>query len=168
MVSERGGMFLKDTESLAAIIDQMADKRLKAEYLSYGSLSLEAAFPNRKLVVYTLVDGRPERIAGITLGDLEVTRRGGPTLRLTYNSKEVEVGVSPTKIGDREIFLQIPQRFELKWTGKNTRLGEVQFVPHYAVLVKSRSKEFHQVDQHTYCVTLNKFRERFPDLDFRF
>lgn len=168
VVAERKSAFLDDAASLRAIIEQMPDPRLRQEYESYKALHLESTFPNRKMVVYTLMDGYPERCSELIFGDLTMTRIGGPVVSISYEREEVEVGVSPVKIGDRDLFFQIPQHFELKWSGKLTNRGRVEFVPHYAVLVKTRSKEFQQVDGDTYAPTLNKFRERFPSLDMRF
>lgn len=167
MATERVSKFLDDAASLRAIIMQMP-KGAREEYESYGALSLEASFPNRRMVVYTLAGGRPVRLASLVFGDLEVSRREGPTVKLTHEGAAVTASISPLKLEGRDVFIQVPQRFELKWTGKPTEAGEVQFVPHYAVLIKTRSKEFHQVEGHTYCTTLNKFRERFPDLNIRY
>lgn len=167
MVIDRGGKFLDDAASLRAIIAQMPES-LREEYEGYGALSLEAAFPNRRMVVYTLLEGQPTRIVNLVFGDLDVSRREGASMEITHDGETLSVGMRPTKLRGRDLFLQVPQRFELKWSGKSTETHGVQFVPHYAVLIKTRSKEFHQVEGHTYCATLNKFRERFPGLNIRY
>lgn len=163
----KGGQFLDDHESLQALVDQMP-RQERDLYRSYGALLLEAAFPNRRMVVYTLKDKRPVDIEILNFGDLEMDRVGGCLVHMSDSMGEFSIGMMPTRYRDRELFLHIPQNFTFKWKGKQTSDGKVQFVPHYAVLVKSRSKEIHQVDGHTYCATFNKFRERWPDLNLRY
>ena len=159
--------FLDDKDSMTAIVEGLPPAT-REEYKSYRSLSLEAVFPNRILVVYDLVDCRPENSELLKFGDLKVTRIDGPVMEVQRGGKTLEIGVLPVKLGEREIFLQAPQSFELKWKGKRTPEGGVNFIPHYAVLIKSRSREHLQVDRHTYCVTLNKYTERFPDSKIRY
>jgi hypothetical protein len=163
----QGGQFLDDRESLVALVNSMS-RAEKETYQSFGALMLEAAFPNRRMVVYTLRNGRPSDIEILTFGDLEMARIGGATVHVADTKGEFEIGMVPTRYRSRDLFLHIPQNFTYKWKGKRNSEGKVQFVPHYAVLVKSRSKEIHQVEGHTYCATFNKFRERWPDLDLRY
>jgi hypothetical protein len=167
MAGERVSRFLDDAASLAAIVRGMPAGD-RDDYLSYGALAKEASFPNRKLVVYTLRSGRPADISVLTCGDLTATRIVGPVVDVSDEKGTVSVGVKPLRWRGRDLFIQVPQHFELKWTGKDMGASGVQFVPHYALLLKTRSKEFHQVEGHTYCVTLNKFRERFPDINVRY
>lgn len=166
MASDKG-RFLDDRESLEAIVKAMppADRDV---YEQYGALVKEAVFPNRKLVVYTLLDGRPQNISMPTVGDLSLDRINGPVATISDEKGSEKVSVTPTRWRGRDLFLQVPQHFELKWTGKAAGEGVVHFVPSYALLFKTRSKEFHQVEGHTYCATLNKFRERWPDVTLRY
>jgi hypothetical protein len=165
--SRRGGQFMDDRESLMALVEQMPRVEKEA-YKSYGALNVEAAFPNRKMVVYTLRGGRPENIEILNFGDLVMERIGGPAVLVSDQHGEFSIGMTPTRYRGRDLFLHVPQNFAFHWKGKQTPDGKVQFVPHYAVLVKTRSKEIHQVEGHTYCVTFNKFQERFPDLKLRY
>lgn len=162
------GRFLEDRASLDAIVKCMPDFA-RAEYLSYGALELLAGFPNRQLVVYTLARGRPTDIELLRLGNMQLVGYSGPTVEVAGEQESVLVGVTPVQIlPGRDLFLQVPQRFEFKWKGKVSDSGGVQFAPHYTILTKTRSKEFHQVESHTYCVTLNQFRERFPEVPVRY
>jgi hypothetical protein len=167
MVVEKPGRFMDDASSLSALIS-LLPRPERQTYLSYGALSKEAAFPNRKLVVYTLRAGRPDNVSLLTTGDMTLSRISGPVVDVSDEAGTVEVGVMPVRWRGRDLFLQVPQHFELKWTGKDVGLAGVQFVPQYALLTKTRSKEIHQVEGHTYCVTMNKFRERFPDIPIRY
>lgn len=169
MVSDRTeGRFLDDGQSYRAIVAQLP-REVREEYDSYGSLNLEAAFPNRKLVVYTLRGGQACGVELWRLGDISLDRVKGPICELELPSGEVlHVGVLPHKVGSRDVFIHMPQNFTLKWKGKEAGSRGVQFVPHYAVLTKTRSKAHHQVEGHTYVETLNKFRERFPDYPIRY
>jgi hypothetical protein len=163
MATDRSGQFLDDHESLQALVDVMPDKD-REEYRSYGALTLDAVFPNRRMVVYTLRDKEPANIQMVLFGDIEMERIKGPTATIQDNRGDIGIGVVPTRYRDRDLFVHIPQNFVFKWKGKRTSTGQVQFVPHYAVLVKARSKEIHQIEGHTYCVTLKTFWERFPHL----
>lgn len=156
--------FLDDSQSLREIISRMpADER--RQYESFGFLAKEAAFPNRRLVVYDIVSGTPANVELLNVGDLTVTRLAGPVVDIEWRGKHLDVSVEPIKLPGREVFLQVPQHFEFKWTGKWTERG-VQFAPHYALLRKTRHRD--EVEGHTYCVTLNKFRERFPGIPVRY
>lgn len=167
MATERDGRFLTDKESLAELVELMPlNQRL--HYKDLKCLTLEAAFPNRRMVLYTLDKGRPEGVTTLLFGDIFISRISGPTISV-YDEEHnlpAEIGMVPAPWRDRDIYLQVPQHFELKWSGKYTDSG-VHFVPHYAVLIKSRSPELHQIDGHTYCTTLNKFRARFPGMQPR-
>lgn len=157
------GRFLDDAASLRALVEQMP-RGAQQEYKEFKALDLESGFPNRRMVVYTLDGTEPVNISKLLLGDMEMTRAGGPSITITDEQGTVQVGVSPKKWRDRHLFLHIPQNFIFKWKGKDTGAKGVHFVPHYAILIKTRSKEHHQIDGDTYCATWNKFAERFPDV----
>ncbi len=166
MASEKG-RFLDDRESLVAIVNSMPPGHREV-YDQYGALVKEAVFPNRKLVVYTLLDGRPQNISMLTVGDISLDRINGPVATISDEKGSEKVSVTPTRWRGRDLFLQVPQHFELKWTGKAAGEGVVHFLPSYALLFKTKSKEFHQVEGHTYVVTLNRFRERWPSVPLRY
>jgi hypothetical protein len=159
--------FLDDKESFDAIIQTLPPPLLE-EYRGYGALSLEAVFPNRVMVVYTLEGGSPKDVEILKFGDISVTRIGGPRVEIADQKGTLEVGLVPTRWRGRDVFLHVPQNFTFKWKGKRTPEKGVTFVPHYAILIKSRSREHLQVDGHTYCVTLNQFSERFPGVNARY
>jgi hypothetical protein len=159
--------FLDDAESLKALVDLMPEDEREA-YKSYGSMSLESAFPGRKMVVYTLHDKQPTDIVVITFGAFMCNWELGPNAEVADSRGQLQIGTIPKRYRPRDLFLHIPQNFSLRYKGRQKPRSDVDFVSHYAVLVKTRSKEIHQVESHTYCVTLNKFRERFPDLTIRY
>ncbi len=159
--------YLDDAQSLRAIIQTMGSGE-RAAYDSYGALSIEAAFPSRVLVVYTLSSGTPTRLSQLTFGDLEIVWPEPPKVTVSDEQGDVTVDVKPVRWRDRDLFLHVPQSFQLKYKGKRSGANGVQFVPHYAMLIKTLSKEHLQVEGHTYCVTLNKFRERFPQIPIRY
>lgn len=159
--------FLDDQESLKALIDRMTEPE-RSEYKSYGCLALESAFPGRKMVIYTLKGGRPSTIEIISFGELTVNWEVGPSVSVLDSGGQTEIVTTPKRLRPYDLFLHVPQSFTLKYKGRKSDSAGVDFVSHYAVLIKTRSKEIHQVEGHTYCVTLNKFRERFPDLKLRY
>lgn len=167
MEGTKDGRFLDDAGSFRAIVGMLGPSEREA-YEDLKALSLEAGFPNRRLVVYTLRGGLPEDVSMLLLGDFGYTKEAGPTVTVSDESGPVAVGVRPVWWRNRDLFLQVPQNFILKWKGKDSGPRGVQYVPHYAILIKTRSKEHHQVEGHTYCVTLNKFRERFPEVPIRY
>lgn len=167
MVVDRISKFLGDAESFEALIGCMLsdDRRV---YLAYKALYLESAFPNRQMVVYTLEGGEPCNVTRVSFGGMTLSEVDGLVVEVAVGSKRMRLGPVPAMLPGRDLFMQVPQHFELKWKGKYLDSGALQFTPHYAVLIKTRSKEFQQVDGDTYCATLNKFRERFPDLQTRY
>lgn len=153
--------FLEDAESLRALIERLPAPE-RAEYKSYGALALESAFPSRKLVAYTLSRGKAANVITLVLGEFRVTPEEGPVVEVEWNGGAEIISTTPTRIGKRDLFLHIPQNFVLTYKGRQNQKTGVGFIAHYAVLIKTRSKEIHQVDGHTYCCTLNRYRERFP------
>ena len=159
--------FLDDPSSMKALIELMPEPE-RQEYKDYKCLELESAFPGRKMVVYTLTGGKPSDITVISFGDFRVDWDNGPNFEVHDSLGLTVITSIPRRVRPRDVFLQVPQSFLLKYKGRTGGRSAVDFVSHYAVLIKTRSKEAHQVDGHTYCVALNKFRARFPDLAFRY
>lgn len=161
------GKFLDDGQSLRALVEKLPPKLLQL-YNDYGSLALESVFPNRKLVAYTLGVGGPAAVEIWSVGDLFLSRDGGPTSNITReDGSTLEFSTVPEKVPGRDVFIHVPQTFELKWKGKDTPRG-IQFVPHFACLLKTMSRINHQLEGHTYVETLNKFRGRFPEYPLRY
>jgi hypothetical protein len=165
---QNGKSFLDDRESLQAIVDSIPDPVERQAYKDFKGLSLESGFPNRKFVIYTLRNGVPTNIELLTLGEFSMDPYTGPEIQVHSGSYEMSVKLTPARFRGRDLFLHVPQSFELRWRGKRQRTDEVHFVPHYAVLIKSRSKPHLHIDGDTYCVRLNQFREMYPDLDVRY
>lgn len=159
--------FLEDRASLDAIVAQMPEGA-RRDYIEYGARSMESGFPGRRMVIYTLEGGKPGATEILTLGYMEMSKFDGPVITVADASGEVSVGLQPVRWRNRDLFLHIPQTFEFKWKGKESERGKLQFAPHYAILIKTKSREHLQVDGDTYCVTLNKFRERFPEVPIRY
>lgn len=161
MEASNGARFLDDKASRQALVDRMPPG-LRAEYQAYKLVTKEAAFPGRVLVVYTLEGGAPTNLDIITLHHLTVDQMSGPMAAASSEGQGVYyVGMVPTKWRGRDLFLQLPLEFIFKWKGKESNEG-VEFAPHYAILVKTRSRWDEKIDGHTYCATFNDFRERFP------
>ena len=161
------GRFLEDKESRQKLVDLMP-QALRDEYLGYKFVGKEAAFPGRVFVVYTLSRGQPTNLDIVTLGHLIVNTMVGPVAHATSEGQgNYPIGIVPSKWRGRDVFLQVPQEFIFKWKGKETEQG-VEFAPHYALLVKTRSRVDEQIELHSYCETLNDFRARFPGVPIRY
>lgn len=166
-MESKNGRFLDDAQSLKAIIATLPPIA-RGDYESYQSRTMEVVFPNRYLVVYTVRQARPSAIELWRFGDIVMERLSGPVAEVILPDNTLTlVSVTPKKVGQRDVYLHIPQSFEFKWRGKDAPKG-IQFVPHYAVLVKTKTREHAQVEGHTYCTTMNKFQERFPDVPVRY
>lgn len=159
--------FMDDRESFDLIVEGL-DGDVKQEYNSYGWRFLLPAFPGRKLVIYTLVGGTPRNIEVVTIDSIDVDTLGGPTAEVAGPSHVGVLTVYPQKFGKRDVFLHIPQKFEFRWKAKYVPSKGIQFGPHYAVMVKTRSKELLQIEGHTYCTTPNDFAERFPKVSLAY
>jgi hypothetical protein len=159
--------FLDDKESRRQLL-YMMPQELRDEYNSYKFVAKEAAFPGRVLVVYTLENGRPVNLDIVTLLALTVGQESGP---ISYASSEGQgsypIGMVPTKWRGRDLFVQLPLEFIFKWRGKEVDEG-VNFAPCYAILIKTKSRWDEWIEGHTYCATLNDFRERFPAVPVRY
>lgn len=157
--------FMEDRESFHALLDCLPAPE-RALYDSMESRALEAGFPGRKLVAYTLQAGRPVDVETLTFGAMRMSAVGGPSieLRSDKHSQELTIGMVPLKLPGKALFIQVPQKFEFKWKGKRGGSGGVNFAPHYAVLIRSQSKPHLKADGDTFCVRLNEFRELFPDI----
>lgn len=160
--------FMDDFESLQTLV-KLAGPDIEVMWDNHKHLAKEAAFPGRKLVVYTLENGKPEDIEIISLSHLHVGSESGPWIEIVSNRREDKQYVStvPTRVYDRDLLILMPQKFEVRWSGRHGRTG-VNFAAHYALLTKSRDKPDLKRDGGTYCLSFNKFRQMFPDLDFRY
>lgn len=159
--------YLDDQSSLRALVGMMPDEE-RAIYMGYKSLTLEAAFPGRKMVIFTLRGGKATDVEMISFGDLCVDWDTGPNATVEDSRGKTQILAVPKRIRPRELFLHIPQSFNLRYKGRRDSPGGVKFMSHYAILVKTRSKVTLQIEGDTYCVTLNDFRERYPDLRLRY
>lgn len=167
MENKRGARFLDDNESRQELLCRMPPA-LRAEYQSYRLVTKEAAFPGRVLVVYTLKGGQPTNLDIVTLRHLTVDQTNGPlTFATSEGQGDYPIGMVPSKWRGRDLFLQLPLEFIFKWKGKESG-NDVNFVSHYAILIKSRSRWDERIDGDTYCATLNDFRERFPGVPVRY
>lgn len=155
-------VYLTDKDSLDALVGEMPPAE-RAEYKSYKSLALESAFPGRRMVVYTLRGGVPADIEVFQFGEICVPLKDPPTIRVFYKRREALFGPVPERLADRDVFLSVPQNFVFRWGGQLID-GVLQFRAQYAVLIKTKSAESRAVEGHTYCVTLKRFTERYPEL----
>lgn len=151
---------LTDAQSLRELINFMPP-HLAEEYLEYRSLTMDSAFPGRVLVVYTLQGGEPDQIDLVKFGEIEVRVQTPPSIRVTFKGRQQLITPIPTKLGDRDVFLSVPQNFVFRWGGQKVD-GRLDFRPHYAILVKTRSKDDRKVDGDTYCTNLKRFKEMYP------
>lgn len=154
--------YLTDAESLQALIDAMPPRE-RAEYLSYRSRTLEPAFSGRIMVIYDIKAGVPSNIEVLRFMDFWVGFQESPRFKVQYRMKDYQISAVPSRVNARDVFLSVPQNFILRWAGQMTQTG-LQFRPQYAVLIQTRSKESALVEGHTYCVTLKRFKDRYPHL----
>jgi hypothetical protein len=154
--------FLDDKQSLNELLEFMP-QRERVEYQGFRWLSMEPAFPGRKMVVYTIGGGRPTNIDVISFGEIAVGIKEMPTARMFYRNRDQLITPIPSRIADRDVFISIPQHFEFRWAGQEFK-GELEFRAHYAVLIKSQSRDALNIEGHTYCVTLKRFLDAHPQL----
>lgn len=159
---------MDDKESLEALVDLLTPELLE-EYQSYMSLTLESAFPGRKMVVYTLKGAEPVDREILTFAHLSINEQFGSEVEVISDKSGASffIGMVPTKLRNRELFLHIPQKFEFKWRGKASS-GGTEFAAHYAILIKGRSSWQHREEGHTFCVKFNDFQDRFPGHQLRY
>ncbi len=152
--------YLKDSESMAALVEQMPPA-LRKEYKDYLYLHLESAFPGRVLVVYTVRDGKPDDIALVTFGSIEIHQQLPPQIKINYKGRGSLISPIPERLADREVFIHVPQNFVFRWAGQRED-GNLNFRPHYAVLLKMRGKPDRNIEGYTYAMNLKSFNELHP------
>lgn len=153
--------YLTDKQSFDALVEQIPhDERIA--FLTYKFLTKESAFPGRLLIVYTLRNGSPSEIEVVKFGELAFGPKEFPSAQIHYQGRRQLLTPVPGLLADREVFLMAPQKFEIKWAGREHK-GELEFHLHYAVLIKTRSRPELQIEGHTYCLALNKFLSLYPD-----
>lgn len=152
--------YLTDAQSMDALIESMPPAE-REDYLNYKFRTMEACFPGRRMVVYELKDGQPTNVDSFGFGELAVGVKGTPTAKLHFRNREHLVTPTPTRIPGRDVFLHLPQNFIFRWAGQEIN-GGLEFRAHYAILIKTRSRDALDLDDQTYCVTLKRFLERYP------
>lgn len=153
---------LTDKQSMDELVELMPQHE-RTEYHSYKWRALESAFAGRKMVVYTMKNGRPTNIELVSFGELAVGVKEAPTVKITYKRREQIITPVPVRLADRDVFLSIPQNFEFRWAGQEIN-GALEFRAHYAMLMKTRSRDALAIEGHTYCLTLKRFHEAYPKL----
>ena len=158
---------LNDKQSLDALVAKLREPFL-TEYKAFKNLALESAFPGRKFVVYTMRGGVPTDIEIISTGEFRCDYESGPSTRLEDSRGYTDITTIPRRLSHREVYFHIPQNFTLKYTGRRVDENRVDFVSHYALLIKTRSSEDYSQEGFQHCVTLNRFRERHPSVRIRY
>lgn len=154
--------YLSDKESMQAIIDGMpaAERKLHEEF---KWKAMEPCFPGRRMVVYDIRRGMPVNVDTFGFGELAVGVKETPTARLQFKLREHLITPTPSLLPGRKVFLSLPQNFVFRWAGQEIN-GDLEFRTHYAVLIKTQSRDALEMDGHTYCVTLKRFLERYPQM----
>lgn len=160
--------YLDDGQSLKALVDCLTLED-RSEYKEYKSLAKESAFPGRRFVVYTLLAGKPSNCEFLSCGRLQMNTDGALELEIASDQSPYPFAVSmvPVRVPGREVYLHIPQNFELKWKAKAGETG-ITFAAHFALLIKTRSNVRRREEGHTYCARLNEFNELFPEAKARY
>lgn len=152
--------YLTDAQTMDALIESMPPVD-REDYLNFRFRTMEACFPGRRMVVYELKNGQPVNIDSFGFGELAIGVKSTPTAKLHFRNREHLVTPVPTRIPGRDVFLHIPQNFVFRWAGQEIN-GGLEFRAHYAILIKTQSRDALEQEGHTYCVTLKRFLERFP------
>lgn len=152
--------YLSDAESMDALIESMPEAE-RVRYHTYKFRTMEACFPGRRMVVYEIHRGGPTNVDSFGFGELAVGVKGTPTAKLNFRNREHLVTPTPARIPGRDVFLHIPQNFVFRWAGQEIN-GGLEFRAHYAILIKTQSRDALEQEGHTYCVTLKRFLERYP------
>lgn len=152
--------YLSDKESLAALINLMPPAE-RAEFQDYRWMAMEPCFPSRRMVVYEFRQGRPTNVEMFHFGELAMGVKDTPTARLHFRLRDMLITPTPVQIPGREVFVSLPQNFVFRWAGQEIA-GALEFRSHYAVLIKTRSRDALEIEGHTYCLTLKRFLDRYP------
>lgn len=155
---------LPDASALRELIDRMPPAERQA-YESFFSLTAEAAFIGRRMIVYDLVGGRPTNIETFQVLSFYLEKGGEPTIEIRAQGdgrlQVQRLGVVPTRFRDRDLFLSVPQRFEFRWAGRRVD-GRVSFRPHFGILIKTPSRPDRLQEGATGCLTSKRFQTLFP------
>lgn len=159
--------FMDDKESARELVAKMpADDR--AQYHAFKFLRKFSAFPNRVLAVYTLRAQKPVNVGLVRFSTLGVDENGPFTTGLDACGEAQKITAIPSWWMNRDIFFQLPQTFEFSLKGKRSGITGIEFAPHFAILVKTRSRPDENTEGHTQCMTFNDFRASFPDIRIRY
>ena len=157
---------IPDKSAFLLLVKQMPPQE-QAEYNSYFSLTSEACFIGRTFIVYDLINGEPTNLDTFRIHGFQLGENSEPFIEYSFKDSQsprniASVGLTPSRYRDRELFLSVPQRFEFRWAGQ-TQAGSVSFRPHFAILIKTRSRADRLAEGVTGCVTPKRFQALFPD-----
>ena len=157
---------IPDKSAFLLLVKQMPPQE-QAEYNSYFSLTSEACFIGRTFIVYDLINGEPTNTDILRIHGFHLGENSEPVIEYSFKDDNnqrciANAGLTPTRYRDRELFLSVPQRFEFRWAGQ-TQAGSVSFRPHFAILIKTRSRADRLAEGVTGCVTPKRFQALFPD-----
>ena len=154
--------YLSDAETMDALIESMPQAE-RVLYHTFRWRALESCFPGRRLVAYDICNGQPTNVESFSFGELAMGVKSTPTAKLNLKFRDHLITPVPTRIPGRDVFLSLPQNFILRWAGQEIN-GDLEFRAHYAVLIKTQSRDGLEIEGHTYCVTLKRFLKNYPKL----
>lgn len=166
--------YLSDDANMADLVSQIHEDD-KVSFNSFGHTRIEAVFDNRLFIIYRPqgLDGRkhknPEILTTIKVRNFDCVSQGDPTVEIEdlRTGQRQLISLVPSRVFDYNLFMSVPPALRLRWDARVTGNGQVARSLSYAVLIKSKNRSDYYSFGVTYAETPNRFREMFPDCDYK-
>jgi hypothetical protein len=171
--------FFSDQENNADLLQYMPEEE-RERYLRFGHNRIEAAFQDRKFIVYQptglMSNGQhrePNILATLTVSDFEVGHQNGASATLSDleagGSPSLKITHVPRRVFNYPVYIAIPTNLTLRWDAREVN-DRVWRSLSFAVLIKTKNRADFYSKGNTYMETPNKFRKLYPAVtgEFKF
>lgn len=158
--------FMSPGQHFCALLDTLGAEERKF-YEGMKNTRTEACFRNRPLVVYRIVDRKPEILDNLTVLDFIANDEFGATceIRSQKTGTTIIVGYKPIRLFTYPVFVFLPLHAKLRWSAKPSAplVGSLAF----DLVIRTQSRTHLRERGMTYCETGVTFAQEFEGLTTR-
>lgn len=123
---------------------------------------VEAAYTNRKFVVYKMVAGAPSKIATLCVLDFLCDDEVGCSAQIEWMDSDLDpvtIGYAPTQLWDLPIFVHLPVNQKVRWSAREDNPEDQSLS--FLVVVRTQTRRNLRENGAIYMETYRSYQEEF-------
>lgn len=127
---------------------------------------IEAAYRNRKFIVYEMRGRQPEKLATISVCDFECNDEEGCSTQLEWMENPGEfitVGYEPIQLWDFPVFLHLPVHQKVRWSAREDDINDCSLS--FLMVIRTQTRRHLREKDAIYMETYRSFQEEFFSKD---